>query len=135
MIALDTNVLVRYLVDDDAQQAEAARVLLTGLTAERPGFVCREVTVELAWVLQRACGFSRDRIATVLEELIATEELEFEAVDDVARAAFSFRRGGAGFSDLMIVAAAKRRGANPLYTFDRQAAQLEGVVLLEERAQ
>ena len=135
MIALDTNVLVRYLVGDGPRQAEAARVLLAGLTAERPGFVCREVAVELAWVLQRACGFSRDRIAAVLEELIATEELEFEAVDDVARAAFSFRRGGAGFSDLMIAAAAKRRGANPLYTFDRRAAQLEGVVLLEESAQ
>ncbi len=135
MIALDTNVLVRYLVDDDPQQAEAARVLLAGLTAERPGFVCREVAVELVWVLQRACGFSRDRIAAVLDELIGTEELEFEAVDDVARAAFSFRRGSAGFSDLMIAAAAKRRGANPLYTFDRRAAQLEGAVLLEEPAQ
>ena len=109
MIALDTNVLVRYLVDDDPRQAEAARVLLAGLTSERPGFVCREVAVELVWVLQRACGFSRDRIAAVLEELIATEELEFEAVDDVARAAFSFRQGGAGFSNLMIAAAAKRR--------------------------
>ena len=135
MIALDTNVPVRYLVDDDPQQAEAARVLLAELTAEPPGFVCREVTVELAWVLQRACGFSRDRIRTVLEELIATEELEFKAVDDVARAALSYRRSGAGFSDLMIAAAAKRRGANPLYTFDRRAAQLEGAVLLEERAQ
>ena len=132
MIALDTNVLIRFLVDDDAPQAEAARALLAGLTAERPGFVCREVTVELAWVLQRAYGFSRDRIATVLEELVATAELEFEAVDDVARAAFSYRRGGTGFSDLMIAAAANRCGAHPLYTFDRQAAQLEGAVLLEE---
>ena len=135
MIALDTNVLVRYLVDDDPRQAEAVRVLFAGLMAERPGFVCREVTVELAWVLQRACGFSGDRIAAVPEELIATEELEFEAVDDVARAAFSYRRSGAGFSDLMIAAAAMRRGANPLYTFDRRAAQLEGAVLLEETAQ
>ena len=54
MIAIDTDVLVRYLVCDDQQQAEAARTLLESLTAERPGFVCREVTVELAWVLERA---------------------------------------------------------------------------------
>ena len=135
MIALDTNVLVRYLVEDDPRQAETARVLLAGLTAERPGLVCREVTVELAWVRQRACGFSRDRIAAVLEELIATEELEFQAVDDVARATFRYRRGGTGFSNLMIAAAAKPRGANPLYTFDRRAAQLEGAVLLEGSAQ
>ena len=132
MIALDTNVLVRYLVDDDAQQAEAARVLLTGLTAERRGFVCREVTIELAWVLERVYGFSRDRISTVLEELVVSEELEFEAVDDVARAAGSYRQDGPDFSDLMIAAAAKRSGARPLYTFDRRAARLEGAKLVEE---
>ena len=68
MIALDTNVLVRYLVRDDARQAEAARKLLEALTTERPGLVCREVTVELVWVLERAYRFSRDQIATVLEE-------------------------------------------------------------------
>ena len=131
MIALDTNVLVRYLVADDVRQAEAARLLLEGLTAERPGFVCREVTVELVWVLQRAYGFSRDRIATVLEDLAATEGLEVEAAEDVARTALSYRRGGAGFPDLMIAAAAKRAGADTLYTFDRKVAQLEGVTLLE----
>ena len=133
MIALDTNVLVRYLVDDDVQQAKAARALLEELTTERPGFVCREVIVELVWVLQRAYGFSRDRIATVIEELVATEGLEIESVDDVARSAMRYRRGGAGFSDLMIVAAAERSGARSLYTFDLTAAQLDGVTLLEER--
>ena len=131
MIALDTNVLVRYLVNDDARHAEAARSLLEGLTAERPGFVCREVIVELVWVLQRAYGFTRDRIATVLEDLVATEDLEVEAAEDVARAAFRYRQGGAGFPDLMIVAAARRAGADTLYTFDRKVAQLEGVTLLE----
>lgn len=132
MIALDTNVLVRYLVNDDARQAAAARTLLAELTSERPGFVCREVAVELVWVLQRAYGFSRDRIARVLEKLVATKELAFEAGDDVARAAFMYRQGGAGFSDLMIVAAAKRSDAYPLYTFDRQVAQIEDTVLLKE---
>ena len=88
------------------------------------------MVVELVWVLGRAYGFSRDRIANVLEALAATEELEIEAVDDVVRAASSYRRGGAGFSDLMIAAAARRCGARILYTFDRQAARLEGAALL-----
>ncbi len=134
MIALDTNVLVRYLVADDARQAEAARLLLEGLTTDRPGFICREVIVELVWVLRRAYGFSRDRIATVLENLVATEALEVEAADDVARAAVSYRRGGAGFSDLMVVAAAKRVGAGTLYTFDRRVGQVEIATLLEDPA-
>lgn len=132
MIALDTNVLVRYLVNDDARQAAAARALLAGLTVERPGFVCREVVVELVWVLQRTYGFSRGRIAGVLDELVATRELVFEAGNDVARAAYMYRQGGAGFADLMIAAAAERVGAYPLYTFDRQASQIDGTVLLSE---
>ena len=130
MIALDTNVLVRYLVRDDMQQAEAARALLESLTAERPGYVCREVAVELVWVLERAYGLARDRIATILEELVATEGLVVEDADDVARAAFRYRAADAGFSDLMILAAAKRSGAHPLYTFDQKAARLDGVSLL-----
>lgn len=134
MIALDTNVLVRYLINDDARQAAAARALLSELTVERPGFVCREVVVELVWVLQRTYGFSRGRIAGVLEDLLASRELLFETGNDVARAVFAFRKGGAELSDLMIAAATRRGGAYPLYTFDRQAAQLDGVVLLTEDA-
>ena len=130
MIAVDTNVLVRYLVRDDLQEAEAARALLQSVTAEKPAFACREVVVEFVWVLERAYGFSRDRIATILEELVVTEGLVVEAAHDVAQAAFRYRAGGAGFSDLMVVAAAKRVGAVPLYTFDRKAARLEAVELL-----
>ena len=130
MIALDTNVLVRYLVRDDEQQAESASALLESLTTERPGYVCREVVVELVRVLERAYGVSRERIATILQQLVATRDLVVEASDDVARAAFRYRTGGPGFSDLMILAAADRSGARPLYTFDRKAARTEGVELL-----
>ena len=79
-------------------------------------------------MLERAYGLARDRIATILEELVATEGLVVEDADDVARAAFRYR--DAGFSDLMILAAAKRSGAHPLYTFDQKAARLDGVSLL-----
>ena len=130
MIALDTNVLVRYLVRDDEEQAESACALLESLTTERPGYACREVVVELVSVLERAYGVSRERIATILQELVATQGLVVEAGDDVARAAFRYRAGGPGFSDLMVLAAADRSGARPLYTFDRVAARLEGVELL-----
>jgi predicted nucleic-acid-binding protein len=130
MIAVDTNVLVRYLVRDHREQAETARALLQSATAEKPAYACREVVVELVWVLERAYGYSRDRIATILEELVATEGLVVEAADDVALAAFRYRSRGAGFSDLMVLAAARRAGALPLYTFDRTAAPLEAVELL-----
>lgn len=131
MIALDTNVLVRFLVRDGEEQALAAHELLTSLTVEAPGFVCREVVVELVWVLERAYGFSRDQIADVLEQLVSTEVLVIESADDVAQAAFRYRAGGAGFSDLMVLAAAERAQALPMYTFDQMTAQQEGVTLLQ----
>ena len=53
MTAVDTNVLVRYLVNDLPEQAQAARELLNGLSPEEPGFVCREVLLEVVFVLER----------------------------------------------------------------------------------
>ena len=131
MIALDTNVLVRYLVRDDETQAAAARTVVTSLSTDKPGFVCREVVLELVWVLERAYGFSREQIAEVMEHLVSTDVLVVEAGADVARAAFSYGKGSTGFSDLMILAAAVRSNALPLHTFDRKAARLEGVSLIK----
>ena len=131
MIALDTNVLLRFIVREDEEQAEAAETLLKRLTLEEPGFICREVLVELVRVLERYYRFERDQIATVLNELVVVAAVEIECASDVAEAAGGYRRGGADFADRMIAAAARRAGAVPLYTFDRKAARLPGVTLLE----
>ena len=133
MIALDTNVLVRYLVRDDPNQAEAARLLLERLDSGRPGFICREVMMEVVWVLERAYKFPRAQIADVLAELIATDVLVIETADEVGRAAIRYHQPGVEFSDLMILAAAERTGARPLYTFDRKLARMQGTVLVGER--
>lgn len=100
MTALDTNVIVRYLVNDDEEQAEAARALLEGMTADRPGFICREVAIEVVWVLERFYRFTRAQIADVLVELIATDSLVVEAADDIARATVVYReQASVGFAD------------------------------------
>lgn len=130
MIALDTNVLVRYLVRDDTEQAEAARGVLDALTAESPGFVCREVLLELVWVLERSYRIPRTEISSQLLNLVGADALVVESAADVARAALSYREGSADFSDAMILAAARRAAAHPLYTFDRRAAAQEGVQLV-----
>ena len=130
MIALDTNVLVRLLTRDHAEQAEAARSLLRGLTPEQPGYVCREVAIEVAWVLERSYRFTRGDIAEALMELMASNNLVFEASDDIARVVYLYSQGGPGFSDRMVLAAAARADAIPLFTFDRQLARLEGAELV-----
>ena len=131
MIALDTNIIIRYLVRDDVKQSEAARALLESLTAERPGYVCREVAVEVVWVLKRAYGYSRAQIAAILKELLITETLVFEVADDIAHAAFRYSEGEAEFSDLMIMAAARRAGIRSLHTLDQKLSRFEDAVLLD----
>lgn len=122
--------IVRHLVNDDAEQAEAARALLEGLTADRQGFSCREVAIEVVRALARFYQCTRARIADVLVELIATDSLVIKAADDIARAAIVYREGGVGFANLIILLAATRSGALPLYTFDRKLPRME-VFLME----
>ena len=130
MIALDTNVLVRFLVQDDPDQSRIANALIDQLTDADTGFVSSEVLVELVWVLERAYGYARAEIAAALDGLLTAIELVVEAADDVGQAVERYRTEGFGFADLMIAAAARRAGARELVTFDRKAARLPAVRLL-----
>ncbi len=132
MIALDTNVLVRFLVQDDPEQSRVAGEIIDQLTDEAPGFVSREVLVELVWVLERAYRLARAEIAGAIDGLLASTELAVEGADAIGAALELYRNDGFGFADLMIAAAARRAGASELLTFDRKAARLPGVRLLGE---
>ncbi|MEM7239421.1 MAG: PIN domain-containing protein [Pseudomonadota bacterium] len=125
MIALDTNVLMRFLVGDDPAQAAASRVLTGRCSGAAPALICREVLVELVRVLERGHGFGREATATTLDGLLAAGDLAVKEIDAAARAAHLSREGEADFADLMIPAAAGRAGA-PFYTVDRTAAGHDG---------
>ena len=130
MIGLDTNVLVRFLVQDDAEQARAAQDLIATFSEAEPGFVCREVQVELVWVLERAYNLPREEIARTLDGLLEARELVIETADRVAIAADRYRKGGPGFADQMIALAGQGAGCRMTATFDRKAASLPGMQLL-----
>lgn len=127
MIAIDTNVLVRYLVQDDPAQSEAAARLIEGeLSADRPGFVSLPVVCEVSWVLRTQYKFERRRVAAVLASLLEVVQLEFEE-PDVMTAALS---GGGEIADAIIHQIGRARGCEATITFDRQFARLDGVTLL-----
>jgi predicted nucleic-acid-binding protein len=132
VIALDTNVLVRFLVQDDPLQAQLATKVIDQLTDNAQGFVSSEVLIELVWVLERAYRLGRTEIASALDGLLSATELNIEGSDEVAPALELYRNDGFGFADLMIAAAARRAGASELVTFDRKAARLPGVRLLSD---
>ncbi len=130
MIALDTNVVVRFLVQDDPEQAQAAAQLFDSLTEDNPALLVREVVMETVWVLERAYKVDRAGIATALDGLLESREIEMEDAEIIAQAIERYRRGGPGFADHLIALQAKGQGASTLVTFDARAAKLPEATLL-----
>jgi predicted nucleic-acid-binding protein len=130
MTGLDTNVVVRFLMKDDAEQAALATKVIAEFTTAAPGFVCREVLVELVWVLQKIYRLPRTDIAEAIEGLLGARELVMEAADRVAIAVDRYRKGGPDFADQMIALAGQGAGCQATVTFDRKAAGLPGMALL-----
>lgn len=131
MAALDTNVLVRYLVQDDDRQLAAARKLI--LAAVRAGetlYVPITVLLELEWVLRSSFGFEKEQIVATLSSLLASVELSFESEAAAEIALALYQRGQADFSDCVHVALAHAAGQSPLWTFDRAASKLDGAKAL-----
>lgn len=132
MIALDTNVLVRFLVQDEPREGALATELVALCSRMKKGFICREVLVELVWVLEDAYRFERAKIAEALDGLLAAEEFMVEAADTLAVVVNDYRHGQGHFSDLMIAAAAQRTGCTALYTFDTWAARHSRITVLAD---
>ena len=130
MIALDTNVLVRFLTQDDDAQFQVAADLIEGCTRDVPGYVCREVMIELVWVFEQAYKYSREEIADALLRIVTASQLLVENAQDIASIVNLYRDEGYDFADLMIRQAAQRTENRILKTFDQKLAKLDGVELL-----
>ena len=131
MPALDTNVLVRYIVQDDARQLAAARRLISRCIAEGSTlFVPVTVVLELEWVLRSGFGFGKDDVLLALSSLFSAADLSFESERALEVALQLFRKGSADFADCLHVALAAQAGEQPLWTFDKAAAKVDGARLL-----
>jgi predicted nucleic-acid-binding protein len=134
MPALDTNVLVRYVVRDDSGQLAAARRLIDRCVAEGQSlFVPVTVTLELEWVLRASFGYVKDDVLQVLSSLFSAAELFFESERALEVALQLYREGSADFADCLHVALAAEAAEQPLWTFDRGAAKVTGARLIRRR--
>lgn len=131
MIGLDTNVLVRYIAQDDLKQSLQAARLVESLSADAPGFVSLVAVVELVWVLTGCYASTREEIGEVLETLLRTKELVVEHADVVWKAVRRFKEGKADFADCLIERAAHEAGCKYTATFDLAAARHCGMKLLD----
>lgn len=130
MIALDTNVLVRFLVDDDkAQSARAARLIRLAVARDEPLFLSDIVVCETVWVLSSAYRVSRAEIGDVLGQLLGATHLVFRDVDVLLRAREAFARGRGDFADYVIREGALAAGCDEVATFDRSLLREQGFVV------
>ena len=131
MIGLDTNVLVRYIVQDDPEQAAAAARLIEGrCTARSPGYVSVPVLVELVWVLTTAYRHGKALVVAVIRQILRTAEFTVEDRDTILAALREFESGAADFADCLIAHRNHARGCPRTYTFDRRAARGNHFALL-----
>lgn len=128
MIALDTNVLVRYLTQDDvAQSAKAGALIEDELTPQNPGFVSSVVLAEIIWVLQGPYAVPRGEMIRIVGFLLGARTL---VVEHAAAAARALRRSGGDLADGLIHEIGKSAGCAKTVTFDRKFAKAEGVALV-----
>jgi predicted nucleic-acid-binding protein len=130
MIGLDTNVLVRYIMQDDARQSALASRLIESLTPQSPGFVPLVSVVEIAWVLSSAYDLDRNQLVDAIEGLLRTKELIVERAEIVWKALRVLQGANGDFADCLISCSAAAAGCAKTMTFDRGAAKGSGMTLI-----
>jgi predicted nucleic-acid-binding protein len=131
MCAIDTNVLIRLIVQDDASQVEAlTRLRQRYARAARRLFVSTTVLLELEWVLRSRFHFNKSQVLHAIERLIASGEIEFEREEAVLAALEGYAQSSADMADCIHAAMAKANERNPFHTFDRKASTLSGAELV-----
>jgi predicted nucleic-acid-binding protein len=130
MIGLDTNILVRYLAQDDPVQSPKATDLIERrLTEDDPGFVSIVAMIETVWVLKRAYDLADDDVAAAVERMLQAKVLVVENEQEVFTAMIALKEGRGSFADALIGALGIRAGCSRTLTFDQKALRLPGFEL------
>ena len=131
MIGIDTNVLVRYIAQDDAtQSALATQLLENDCSPAMPAFVGLVVLVELVWVSQTCYGASRKDVAGIVRQVLRTRQLVVQEAETAWKALRLFESSNADFADCLIAQIASAAGCSVVMTFDKAAANA-GMRILE----
>jgi predicted nucleic-acid-binding protein len=130
MIGLDTNILVRYLTQDDPLQSLKATQIIEGrLTEEQPGFISLVTMAETAWVLERTYHRSSQEIARAMEAMLQADSLLIQNEQEVFTAMVALKTGQGGFADALIAALGQWAGCTSTLTFDKKASRIDGFEL------
>ena len=123
MIGVDTNVLLRLVIDDDPEQNRQAKHFFAARSADDPAFVSILALSEFIWVLQKRYGYAKEQLPDLLDALLASPDLTVERAGLVRDAAELFRQPHIGFADALIAGLAMDAGCTSVVTFDKAAAK------------
>ena len=129
--SVDTNVLVRLVTQDDAQQAQAVdRLLARHAKNGDVLFVPITVVLELEWVLRAKLGQGKADFIQTMAALLGMLELSFESEGALEQALVDYQEGVADFGEYIHLALSRKQAALPFWTFDRKAAKAVGAKVL-----
>jgi predicted nucleic-acid-binding protein len=131
MIGLDTNILVRFLTQDDPVQSSRTRQIIERqLTEENPGFVSLAAMLETAWVLEKIYKLSDQEVAEAIKGILQIDTLFIQNEQEVYTATVILQTGRGSFADALINALGTWAGCASTLTFDRKASRLQGFELI-----
>ncbi len=126
MIGLDTNVLVRYLTQDDAvQSAKTNQLIEQTITDGNRFFINQIVLCELVWVLTRAYNYPKSDVVQVIEKILLTRHFEIEDKNTVSQALNYYKTSRADFADCLIGAKNSKNGCETTLSFDKAASSID----------
>jgi predicted nucleic-acid-binding protein len=132
MIGLDTNILIRYITQDDKLQSKKASTFIEeNCTEDNPGYINQIVLCEINWVLKHAYRYEKELIISVLDRLLQTRELIVENSENARSALGFYKTGKADFSDYLIATLNHESGCADTATFDKKAGEFKLFILLE----
>lgn len=131
MLGLDTNVLVRFLLQDDQEQAEHARMVIEeALATGEPVAVSLLAILETEWVLRSCAKLHKKTVITTFRMLLEARDLRIEHEESLEHALYLYENNTADFTDCLMATRYTRSGCSAMLTFDRKAANIPGVILL-----
>jgi predicted nucleic-acid-binding protein len=132
MIGVDTNVLVRYIIEDDKTQAVKAARLIEKYSGKAGSvFINNIVLCELIWVLERGYKYKKDHVVQLLKNILTTIEFSFEDHQILWVCTAEYEKSTADFSDILIGNLNKKSGCSHTYTFDSNASKLSEFCAVE----
>ncbi len=136
MIGIDTNILLRLVIEDETEQTmRAAGLLDTSRKANETLFVCDVTLCETVWVLRSGYRHRKATIIDILQDLIDSADFDFQSPDSLDRAFEDYKHGKADFADYLIGARCAEAGCRVTATFDKALLKEEGFVGVEGNAE